>query len=84
MKLKDLIIKEAEETEISKKVSDLVKKIEDHTKKNDQNEWIIISCWQDPPLPGTRDYHKKQQWLKYKKAGFFGKLFITLKRQLGL
>jgi hypothetical protein len=28
MKLKDLIIKEAEETEISKKVSDLVKKME--------------------------------------------------------
>jgi len=38
MKLKDLILNEAEETEISKKVSDLVKKIEGHTKKNDQNE----------------------------------------------
>lgn len=38
MKLKDLIIKEAEETEISKKVSDLVKKIEGHMKKNNQNE----------------------------------------------
>ncbi len=38
MKLKDLIIKEAEETEISKKVSDLVKKMEGHMKKNDQNE----------------------------------------------
>jgi len=38
MKLKDLIIKEAEETEISKKVSDLVKKMEGHVKKNDQNE----------------------------------------------
>ena len=38
MKLKDLILKEAEETEISKKVADLVKKIEGHMKKNDQNE----------------------------------------------
>lgn len=38
MKLKDLILKEAEETEISKKVSDLVKKMEGHVKKNDQNE----------------------------------------------
>jgi|688.fasta_scaffold261688_3 hypothetical protein len=38
MKLKDLILKEAEETEISKKVSDLVKKIEGHMKKNNQNE----------------------------------------------
>jgi hypothetical protein len=38
MKLKDLILKEAEETEISKKVSDLVKKMEGHMKKNDQSE----------------------------------------------
>ncbi|NDE05130.1 MAG: hypothetical protein EB003_10850 [Flavobacteriia bacterium] len=38
MKLKDLILKEAEETEISKKVADLVKKIEGHMKKNNQNE----------------------------------------------
>ena len=38
MKLKDLILNEAEETEISKKVSDLVKKMEGHMKKNDQNE----------------------------------------------
>lgn len=37
-KLKDLIIKEAEETQISKKVADLVKKIEGLTDKNNHNE----------------------------------------------
>lgn len=38
VKLKDLIIKEAEETEISKKVADLVKKMESLTDKNQHNE----------------------------------------------
>jgi TnpA family transposase len=38
VKLKDLIIKEAEETEISKKVDDLVKKMESLTDKNQHNE----------------------------------------------
>jgi uncharacterized coiled-coil DUF342 family protein len=38
MKLKDLILKEAEETEISKKVADLVKKMESLTDKNQHNE----------------------------------------------
>lgn len=37
-KLKDLIIKEAEETQISKKVADLVKKMEGLTDKNHHNE----------------------------------------------
>lgn len=38
MKLKDLILKEAEETEISKKVADLAKKMEGLTNKNQHNE----------------------------------------------
>jgi uncharacterized coiled-coil DUF342 family protein len=38
MKLKDLILKEAEETEISKKVADLAKKIQGLTQKNQHNE----------------------------------------------
>lgn len=37
-KLKDLIIKEAEEIQISKKVADLVKKMEGLTDKNHHNE----------------------------------------------
>ena len=52
-------------------------------KQNEQKEWVVISLWRDPPLPGTLDYKRKQEWLRYKKAGFFEKLFITLKRQIG-
>ena len=53
-------------------------------KPNEKGEWVVLSCWIDPPLYGTKDYHKKQAYLKYKKAGFWGKVWYTLKSQLGL
>ncbi len=53
-------------------------------KQNQKNEWVIISCWIDPPLEGTPDYRKKQNYLAYQKASFWGKLFLILKKQLGL
>jgi len=51
-------------------------------KQNEKREWVILSNWIDPPLPGTVDYYKKEEYKKYKKAGFWGKLFLTLKKQL--
>ena len=53
-------------------------------KQNEKYEWIILSCWIDPPLPGSIDIIKKQRWQQYQKAGFWGKLWLTLLRQLGL
>lgn len=53
-------------------------------KKNEKGEWVTLSTWIDPPHPGTADYSKKQEWHNYKKAGFWGKLFYTIKRQLGV
>jgi hypothetical protein len=53
-------------------------------KQNEQKEWIILSGWIDPPLPGTADAKKKEAWKKYKKAGFWGKVWYQLKQQLGL
>jgi hypothetical protein len=52
------------------------------SKRNDKGEWLILSCWIDPPLPGTMDYYKKEDYKKYNKAGFWGKVFLTLKKQL--
>ena len=52
-------------------------------KKNDQRECIILSCWIDPPLPGSIDILKKQNYIAYQKASFWGKLWIICKRQLG-
>ncbi|RJQ24419.1 hypothetical protein C4577_07965 [Candidatus Parcubacteria bacterium] len=53
------------------------------SKKNEKNEWIILSCWIDPPLPGSIDILKQEQYKKYQKAGFWKRLFISFKNQLG-
>jgi len=53
------------------------------TTQSDKNETLVLSCWIDPPLFGTEDYHKKEQYKKYRKAGFWGKVFLTVRKQLG-
>jgi hypothetical protein len=53
-------------------------------KKGDDKKWLILSCWIDPPLAGSLD-DKKQQWsLKYKKSGFWGRVWLEVKRSFGL
>ena len=51
-------------------------------KQNEKREWIILSNWIDPPLPGTIDYYKKEDYKKYQQAGFWGKFFMILKKQI--
>ena len=53
-------------------------------KKNERNEWLILSNWIDPPLPGTEDHKKREEWKKYKKASIWGKIWYEIKKQLGL
>lgn len=53
-------------------------------KHNEKNEPIIVSCWMEPPLPGSRDAREKEWWGKYKKAGFWGKLWLTFLKQIGI
>lgn len=43
--------------------------------KSEQKEWIIISCWVDPPLPGSIDIQKRQNYLKNKNETW-GEKFI--------
>ncbi len=52
--------------------------------QTEKKEWLILSCWIDPPLPGSIDIKKQEYWRKYQKAGFWGKFWITLKKQIGL
>lgn len=49
---------------------------------NEKRETIIISAWMDPPLKGSRDTKEKEWWEKYKKAGFMGKIWLTLIKQV--
>ena len=64
-------------------------------KKNDIGEWVILSAWIDPPYPGTEDSRKRNAYTKklskYKvlnkkmeRASFWGKLWITFRKQTGL
>jgi hypothetical protein len=63
------------------------KKFGEHTitviaKQNDRKEWIVLSCWVDPPYAGTKDFRKKEIYKQYQKAGFWKKVWLSLKKQL--
>jgi hypothetical protein len=51
-------------------------------KHNEKNEIVIISAWMDPPMPDSKDAREKEWWEKYKRAGFWGKLWLTLIKQI--
>ncbi len=53
-------------------------------KQNEKSEWIILSCWVDPPLPRSNDDKKRKNYQNYQKSTFWGKIWITVKNQLGL
>lgn len=85
--------KEKHTTEFIKRIGD--RKITCVGKKNDIGEWVILSAWMDPPLEGTRDHKKRKAYLKdleknheyskkMGKASFWGKLWLTFKKQAGL
>lgn len=52
-------------------------------KKNEKQQWIILSCWIDPPFPGTEDYRQKELYKKYRKSGFWGQLWYMVRKQIG-
>lgn len=54
------------------------------TKQNEKHEWVVLSCWIDPPYYGTQDWKRKQYYHAYQKAGFLGKLWIILRQQIGI
>ncbi|HVF68953.1 MAG TPA: hypothetical protein VNA13_00125 [Xanthomonadales bacterium] len=53
-------------------------------KQNERSEWIILSCWVDPPIAGSQDEKRKDAYRNYQRASFWGKIWVTVKRQLGL
>lgn len=52
--------------------------------KNDKNEHVILSCWVDPPMPGSIDIEKNKMYREYQRGSFWKKVWITIKVQLGL
>lgn len=53
-------------------------------KQNEKNEWIIISCWVDPPFPGSDDEKERNAYRAYQKSSFWKQIWITIKRQIGI
>ena len=53
-------------------------------KENENGEKIIVSCWVNPPFPGTKDYKLRQRFFAMKKASFMKKIWLTLLNQIGL
>lgn len=52
--------------------------------QNPKDKWVVKSVWRDPPLPGTNDERERYRWQEYRNAGFWGKIWIAIKRQLGI
>ena len=68
---------------------EFLKRFGNHTvttiaKQNENREWIIISTWVDPPFAGTEDARKKERYHKYRKATFWGKIWMSVLKQIGL
>ena len=53
-------------------------------KQNEKGEQIILSCWINPPTPGSKDHKKKEYYKKQKRAKGFRKFWNTFINQLGL
>jgi hypothetical protein len=52
--------------------------------QNRKNEWVVKTAWRNPAIAGTKDAKNKSYWKKLNKAGFWGKIWLTITRQLGL
>ncbi len=50
--------------------------------QNTSHEWVVISAWIDPPVPGTNDWKKKQRYRTYRRAGFWQKVRMLLAKYL--
>ena len=51
-------------------------------KQNEKSEWIILSTWADPPLPGSNDARQRDNYRKYQKAPVWKKILITAFSQI--
>lgn len=74
--------KKAHTTEFQKKINNYYVTV--IATKNEKNEWVLLSCWVDPPMPGSIDIKKRKAYLDYKNGSFWKKVWITVKQQFGI
>ena len=49
---------------------------------NDGGEWIVISCWINPPLQDSLDYKKDVWQRKYNSSSVWGKILLEIKKAI--
>jgi hypothetical protein len=69
-------------TEIQKQIDG--KTVAVIVKKNKRGENLLVSCWINPPFPGTKDYKKRKRYLEMQHASFKKKLWLTFLTMIGL
>ncbi len=47
-------------------------------KESDSRDQIVLSCWIDPPVYGTKDYQKKERYKAYRKAPWWRKILMEI------
>lgn len=50
-------------------------------KQNEKKQWVIISCWMDPPAKGTEDAIRKSRYYRYKNANPLIKLWMNFAKK---
>ncbi len=53
-------------------------------KKNYKNELIIISCWANPPFPGTKDFRQRKRYFQMRDSHGFKKLWMYILYKIGI
>jgi hypothetical protein len=49
-----------------------------------EGDLLVVSTWLDPPFMGTKDYKKQEYYRSYKKASFWGKVWLEFKKIIGI
>ncbi len=49
-------------------------------KQDAKGNWLVISCWLYPPLPGTADASKRLRYFRYKNGSLLTKLWLRFKK----
>jgi hypothetical protein len=52
-------------------------------KENEKKEFIILSCWINPPSYGSKDFKNKQLSKRLKKSSWIKKFWYTFLNQIG-
>jgi hypothetical protein len=53
-------------------------------KKNNRGEYVMISCWIDPPMAGTKDARRRKRYLNMRNTKGLKKIWLLLLYKLSI